>query len=89
MPWLQSRLERVWAVLQLPVLAKLDMVVKYTSTELSHQFEGALEAFEAAAAAVLERERCESCSGPAVRAVSLSVLCDWYVQLWWCSATGV
>ncbi|KAL3143702.1 Coiled-coil domain-containing protein 87 [Trebouxia sp. C0009 RCD-2024] len=53
----QVRLERVWGVLQLPVTAKLDWVIKYTGPEAGDLFEPALQAFEQAAAAVLERER--------------------------------
>ena len=51
------RLERVWGILQLPVTAKLDWVIKYTGPEAGDLFEPALQAFEQAAAAVLERER--------------------------------
>eukprot|EP00227_Mantoniella_beaufortii_P011993 CAMPEP_0197587240 /NCGR_PEP_ID=MMETSP1326-20131121/8934_1 /TAXON_ID=1155430 /ORGANISM="Genus nov. species nov., Strain RCC2288" /LENGTH=176 /DNA_ID=CAMNT_0043151943 /DNA_START=9 /DNA_END=539 /DNA_ORIENTATION=+ len=38
-------------------MAKLDMVIKYTSPEWSHQLEAALGAWEFSAAAVLNRER--------------------------------
>lgn len=54
------RLERVWGILQLPVTAKLDWVIKYTGPEAGDLFEPALQAFEQAAAAVLERERYHS-----------------------------
>ena len=54
----QVRLERVWGILQLPVTAKLDWVIRYTGQEAGDLFEPALQAWEQAAAAVLERERC-------------------------------
>ncbi|KAK3243859.1 hypothetical protein CYMTET_46513, partial [Cymbomonas tetramitiformis] len=54
---LQRRLERVWQLLRMPVMQKLDMVIKYTSKELSHHLEAALACWEAGAAALLERER--------------------------------
>ncbi|KAK9811594.1 hypothetical protein WJX72_006692 [[Myrmecia] bisecta] len=54
---LQARLERIWSSLRLPIMAKLDMVIKYTSPHMSTLFEAALEAWEAAAAVVMERER--------------------------------
>lgn len=60
----QVRLERVWGVLQLPVTAKLDWVIKYTGPEAGDLFEPALQAFEQAAAAVLERERYHSLPAP-------------------------
>ena len=53
----QVRLERVWGILQMPVTAKLDWVIRYTGPEAADMFEPALQAFEQAAAAVLERER--------------------------------
>ena len=55
---MQVRLERVWGILQMPVTAKLDWVIRYTGPEAADMFEPALQAFEQAAAAVLERERC-------------------------------
>ncbi|DBA81363.1 hypothetical protein WJX79_002588 [Trebouxia sp. C0005] len=55
--YLQVRLERVWSILQVPVTAKLDWVIRYTGEEGSDLFEPALQAWEQAAAAVLERER--------------------------------
>ena len=54
------RLERVWGILQMPVTAKLDWVIRYTGPEAADMFEPALQAFEQAAAAVLERERYHS-----------------------------
>lgn len=54
---MQVRLERVWGILQLPVSAKLDWVIRYTGQEAGGLFEPALQAWEQAAAAVLERER--------------------------------
>jgi len=54
---LQRRLERVWQVLRLPVMQKLDMVIKYTSEEFAHNLEAALQVWELAAAAVTEREQ--------------------------------
>lgn len=54
----QVRLERVWGILQMPVTAKLDWVIRYTGQEAGGLFEPALQAWEQAAAAVLERERC-------------------------------
>lgn len=56
----QVRLERVWGILQMPVTAKLDWVIRYTGPEAADMFEPALQAFEQAAAAVLERERYHS-----------------------------
>ncbi len=53
----QVRLERVWSILQVPVTAKLDWVIRYTGEEESDLFEPGLQAWEQAAAAVLERER--------------------------------
>ena len=53
----QVRLERVWGALQVPVTAKLDWVIHYTGEGASDLFEPALQAWEQAAAAVLERER--------------------------------
>lgn len=53
----QIRLERVWGILQMPVTTKLDWVIRYTGEEGSDLFEPALQAWEQAAAAVLERER--------------------------------
>eukprot|EP00951_Prasinocladus_malaysianus_P047923 scaffold652585_cov42-Prasinocladus_malaysianus.AAC.1 len=41
----------------MPMMAKLDMVIKYTSKEVSSQLELALDLWEGAAAAVVERER--------------------------------
>ena len=54
---LQVRLERVWGILQSPVTSKLDWVIKYTGPQGSGLFEPVLQAYEQAAAAVLERER--------------------------------
>ncbi len=54
---MQVRLERVWSILQVPVTAKLDWVIRYTGEEGCDLFEPALQAWEQAAAAVLERER--------------------------------
>ena len=51
------RLERVWSILQVPVTAKLDWVIRYTGEEGCDLFEPALQSWEQAAAAVLERER--------------------------------
>ena len=51
------RLERVWGILQSPVTSKLDWVIKYTGPQGSGLFEPVLQAYEQAAAAVLERER--------------------------------
>lgn len=53
---LQARLERVWEVLRVFPEQQLDMVLKYTSRAAADQFEGVLEAWECAAAAVLQRE---------------------------------
>ena len=61
----QVRLERMWGILQLPVTAKLDWVISYTGPEAADMFEPALQAFEQAAAAVLERERYRSYLLPA------------------------
>lgn len=58
----QVRLERVWGILQMPVTAKLDWVIRYTGPEAADIIEPALQAFEQAAAAVLERERYHSTS---------------------------
>ena len=55
--YLQVRLERVWGILQMPITAKLDWVIRYTEGDASALFEPALQAWEQAAAAVLERER--------------------------------
>ena len=55
--FVQVRLERVWGILRVPVTAKLDWVIRYTGPEGSDLFEPALQAWEQAAAAVLERER--------------------------------
>jgi len=54
---LQGRLERIWGLLEMPMMAKLDMVMKYTSRELSADLEEALWIWEGAAATVVERER--------------------------------
>lgn len=54
---MQVRLERVWSILQVPVTCKLDWVIRYTGEEGCDLFEPALQAWEQAAAAVLERER--------------------------------
>ena len=54
---MQVRLERVWGILETPVTAKLDWVIRFTGPEGGDLFEVALQAWEQAAAAVLERER--------------------------------
>ena len=54
---LQKRLERVWALLRLPVMQKLDMVIKYTSPQMAPRLEAALVTWELAAASVAEREQ--------------------------------
>ena len=54
---LQRRLERVWGMLRLPVMQKLDMVIKYTSPEMAPRLEAALAVWELAAASVMEREQ--------------------------------
>ncbi|GAQ87301.1 hypothetical protein KFL_003440020 [Klebsormidium nitens] len=56
---LQARLERVWAVLETPTSAKVDMVIKYTSRGNTCLLEGALQCWERAAAAVLAHERAQ------------------------------
>lgn len=54
---LQARLERVWQLLRMPMMQKLDMVIKYTSRELSANLESALDHWERGTAAILEREK--------------------------------
>ena len=61
---MQVRLERVWGILEPPVTAKLDWVIRYTGPEGGDLFEPALQAWEQAAAAVLERERYGLFSSP-------------------------
>eukprot|EP00873_Tetraselmis_striata_P028491 jgi/Tetstr1/448755/TSEL_035990.t1 len=54
---LQARLERTWGMLEMPMMAKLDMVIKYTSKAVAAELEEALDLWEAATACVVERER--------------------------------
>ena len=54
---LAQRLEKVWDALEMPMLDKLGMVVKYSELEHVSHLEESLEAWEAAAAAVLAREK--------------------------------
>lgn len=53
---LALRLEEVWAVLEMPMLDKLAMVVKYSELEQAALMEEALEAWHAGAEAVAARE---------------------------------
>eukprot|EP00898_Chlorokybus_atmophyticus_P000632 jgi/Chlat1/156/Chrsp1S03101 len=53
---LQRRLERVWAVFRTPVMERMDMVLKYTAKDRADALETALEAWERAAEAFLQRE---------------------------------
>lgn len=54
---LAQRLEKVWDALEMPMLEKLGMVVKYSELEHVSHLEVSLDAWEAAAAAVLAREK--------------------------------
>jgi len=49
---LQQRLERVWELLRMPVMQKLNMVLKYTDRDNAHMLEMAIEAYEYAAASL-------------------------------------
>lgn len=63
----------------MPMMSKLDMVIKYTSRDLSPSLEDALEVWESGAAALQERERLlglmvdmqESMGGGSIRFLSL------------------
>jgi len=44
-------------LLEMPMMGKLDMVIKYTAKEISPRLEQALEIWESGAASVVERER--------------------------------
>lgn len=44
-------------MLEMPMMAKLDMVIKYTSKAVAAELEEALDLWEAATACVVERER--------------------------------
>ena len=49
--------ERVWELLRMPVMQKLNMVLKYTDRDNAHMLEMAIEAYEYAAASLqLEEE---------------------------------
>ncbi len=48
--------DRLWKILRMPMMKKLDLVIKYTSRDMSSRLEGALDAWEAGAAALLRRE---------------------------------
>lgn len=52
----QARLERLWNILKMPMVARIDMVIKYTSDPFADRLEQALDAWDSAAAAILHRE---------------------------------
>ncbi|KAM6225635.1 coiled-coil domain-containing protein 87 [Porphyrio hochstetteri] len=54
---LQRRLHRLWAALDVPNHERLDMAVKYGSGAVTARLPAALDAWEAAAAGILRRER--------------------------------
>ncbi|KAG1674607.1 hypothetical protein FOA52_001856 [Chlamydomonas sp. UWO 241] len=54
---LQAQLERIWEMLRLPLIARLDMVLEFTRKERVLQFGPCLEMWERAAGAVVRRER--------------------------------
>lgn len=54
---LAQRLEKVWDALEMPMLDKLGMVVKYSELEHVSHLEESLDAWELAASAVLAREK--------------------------------
>lgn len=86
----QVRLERVWGILHMPVTAKLDWVIKYTGPQAADMFEPALQAFEQAAAAVLERERYHTSILLLAASLSLLItcpLCLTYSALHWPNKT--
>ncbi|XP_074861857.1 coiled-coil domain-containing protein 87 [Carettochelys insculpta] len=53
---LQKRLERLWAVLHFPDRERLDMAIKYSSSQSCVQLPAMLEAWEKAAKIIQERE---------------------------------
>ena len=53
---LQQRLERVWTLLRMPVMQKLNMVLKYTDRDNAHVLELAIDAYEYAAASLQVEE---------------------------------
>lgn len=54
--YVRARLERVWAVLEMPPAMRLDMVLHFTRRERALQFQASLEVWEEAAATVAARE---------------------------------
>ena len=53
---IQGRLERIWTILDMPLVQRLDMVLEYTRKERVLQFEKGLDTWEKAAATVTQRE---------------------------------
>ena len=52
----QSRLERIWAILDMPVVRRLDMVLQYTHKDRVLKFDKGLTTWEKAAATIQLRE---------------------------------
>ncbi|GAX79773.1 hypothetical protein CEUSTIGMA_g7213.t1 [Chlamydomonas eustigma] len=52
----QARLDRIWTMLQVPLVKRLDMVLMYASKDRVLQMERGLDAWEKASAVVLNRE---------------------------------